>query len=107
MRLTIVNRLAPFPPGPDSEEEPVVVPVGVDIVLDHQVVLPLLLITPVRTAKIATLEVGVNAVVLHLLPPPGLELLKILPVIVDQRIDPLQPSQEGLIIAPVTLQFVV
>lgn len=43
----------------------------------------------------------------HLFLPPLLKLLEILPIVVDERIDALQPPQEGLVIAAVGLQFII
>ena len=43
----------------------------------------------------------------HLFLPPLLKLFKILPIVVDERIDALQPPQIGLVITAVGLQFII
>lgn len=43
----------------------------------------------------------------HLFFAPLLKLFKILPIVVNEGIDALQPPQEGFVIAAIGLQFII
>lgn len=89
------------------EEKPIIVAIGIDIVLDQKVVLPLF--GPlVGTANVPALEISINPV----RDTPACDALlrqlaKVLPVVVDKRINALEPAQKSLPFLPRPLQSVV
>ena len=94
---------------PASEEEPIVVSVSIQVVFDKQVVLQLRDVgVHIGPADIAALEVGINTFLtlveqLHL----HLQLLKRLPVVVDEQVDAFEFAEEGLAVIAVGGQFVI
>lgn len=94
---------------PASEEEPIVVSISIQVILNEQVILQLRDVgVDIGPADIAALEIGINAFLalvekidLHL------EFLERLPIVVDEQVDALQFAEKGLAVVAVSGQFVI
>jgi hypothetical protein len=90
------------------KEEPVVIPMRIQIVFNQQIKLLLVFETAIGSAKVTAFEVRIYIVFLKqnflLL---ALEFFEELPVVIDQRVNTFKFAQESFAVATICFEFVV
>ena len=99
----------PFASVSETVEKPIVVAVGIQIILDKQVVLRLFFAAHVSSTNVTAFKVRIDIISINskrrflLL----FQLFIALPVVIDQRVDSFVPPLKGFAVSAVGLQLIV